>query len=287
MKKNWFVALPLVLMILVGAPHAAKAVSSSFDSGDEGWRVVNWDGEGSPVTPDWYSTGGNPGGYIAAGDVHGDGFFKAPDTFHGNFSAAYGSSLSYDSFTSYSGWSMSDIYIQSGTNTITYRFGVNPNTTWTHFSAPLSVGSWMWGLYYDDSGPLATEAQIKSVLSNVTDLRIRQEFAYGSDWTGLDNVVLGAPTTGYLYVSKTAGCGGKSPCYSTIQAALSAAADGDMILVGQGIFNEAPVKNTAGTATISGGWDGAFTAQTPRTTSLRGPRAAQGTLVLQEVVVIP
>ncbi len=89
------------------------------------------------------------------------------------------------------------------------------------------------------------------------------------------------------YVSKAAGCGGKSPCYTSIQAALNVASDGAAIMVGQGDFDETPVKDTEGTATICGGWNDAFTIQTSRTTRLRAPAAPKGAVVLQEVVIIP
>ena len=91
----------------------------------------------------------------------------------------------------------------------------------------------------------------------------------------------------YHYVSKTAGCNGNTPCYATIQAALNAAADGDIIMVGQGIFNEAPTKNTAGKVIINGSWNSAFTDQVPWTTSMNAPSASQGAVVLREVVLIP
>jgi hypothetical protein len=103
-----------------------------------------------------------------------------------------------------------------------------------------------------------------------------------------DYVFLGvAAVISPLYVESSGSCGGKTPCYATIQAALNAAADGAVIMVGQGIFTEAPVKNTAGSATISGGWNSTFTSQTAKTTSMKAPRAPQGAVILQEVVVIP
>ena len=89
------------------------------------------------------------------------------------------------------------------------------------------------------------------------------------------------------YVSKIAGCDGNSPCYSAIQAALDAADDGEVILVGKGNYDEAPVKNAEGTVTIRGGWNDAFTTQTPGTTLVRAPAAPKGTVVLNEIVITP
>ena len=89
------------------------------------------------------------------------------------------------------------------------------------------------------------------------------------------------------YVSKTPGCNGKTPCYISIQAALNAASDGAAIKVGQGEFDEAPVKNTTGTVIISGGWNDAFTDQTSGKTRLKAPAAPKGAMALREVVIIP
>ena len=89
------------------------------------------------------------------------------------------------------------------------------------------------------------------------------------------------------YVSKTPGCNGKTPCYTSIQAAVNAASDGAAIKVGQGEFDEAPVKNSTGTVTISGGWNDTFNDQTSGKTRLQAPAAPKGAMVLREVVIIP
>ena len=47
-------------------------------------------------------------------------------------------------------------------------------------------GQWYYGLF--DENTIATEAQIKDVLSNVTEFWIRGEFESGSDDGGLDKV---------------------------------------------------------------------------------------------------
>ncbi len=192
------IAIIFFLIILVtfsGATSLKAAVlaSSNFSSSDEGWTVVDWDGSGTPYIPSWQSTGGIPGGYLACPlDVKGDGFFRAPNAFHGNMSAAYGGSLSYDLFAIIpSPWVMSDIYINGGGQAITFRQGNQPTNNWQHFTASLREGQgWMVGTLYDTTGVAATADQIKAVLADVTDIRIRQEYAWGADSSGIDNVVL-------------------------------------------------------------------------------------------------
>jgi hypothetical protein len=153
--------------------------------------MVNWDGGGDPVAPQWAATGGNPDGFIYSADVQGDGFFLAPAAYLGDWSAAYGLTLSYDAYARYTGWKMNDVYIVGNSQTLSLWFPTNPLPQWTHFSVTLNTNAgWQYGLNYDTIGAMATEAQIRSVLSNVTQLRIRQEFAYGTDESGLDNVTL-------------------------------------------------------------------------------------------------
>ena len=90
-----------------------------------------------------------------------------------------------------------------------------------------------------------------------------------------------------LYVSKDRAYYDMFPAFGTIQAAVNAAGDGDSIKVGQGIYNEGPVRSTTGMPTISGGWNETFDAQTPNTTSMNAPVVTQGGLRLQMLKVVP
>jgi len=173
-------------------PSTPPAYTSQFNTGDDGWTVVNWDGTGNPLVPTWRATGGNPGGYVWCDDVFGDGFWRAPVSYHGDWSELYGGSLCYDMVVDVNpNWKMNDIYIVGNGQTLSYWFPTNPTNQWGNFTVRLDVAAgWQYGLNYDTVGTPATEAQIRSVLSSVTDIRIREEYAYGSDSTGLDNVVL-------------------------------------------------------------------------------------------------
>jgi len=90
------------------------------------------------------------------------------------------------------------------------------------------------------------------------------------------------------YVEPLGKCGGLTPCYSTIQGAMNAAADGDTIQVGIGTYYEAPTRSTTGTVTISGGWNSTFTGQTG-TIEMYAPQATGGggVKVQPNVKVIP
>ncbi len=73
---------------------------------------------------------------------------------------------------------------------------------------------------------------------------------------GADRVL----STEILYVAPGGQCGGKSPCYISIQAALDAAGDGAAIRVASGEYAENLAPGEAKTLTLSGGWDAAFDA---------------------------
>jgi hypothetical protein len=186
-----------VLLFFLAASLQAESqelAASRFTSGTEGWVVINWDGSGTPVTPSWQATGGNPGGYIRSTDVQGDGFWKAPASWHGNWSTAYGGTLSYDVVSIAGDWVMTDIYLAGNGLTLSFRFNTNPPPQWKTYSVKLdATAGWQFGMLYTETGPLATEQQIRSVLANVTDLRIREEYVWGADDSGLDNVVLTSP----------------------------------------------------------------------------------------------
>jgi len=90
------------------------------------------------------------------------------------------------------------------------------------------------------------------------------------------------------YVNKDdATCGGKSPCYTSIQAAIDAASTDSDIRIAQGIYNGAIDLTTSKSLTLQGGWNSSFTTQTPNTTFIKAPKATQGSITVQEVVVGP
>jgi hypothetical protein len=79
-----------------------------------------------------------------------------------------------------------DIVIVGAAGRLSYRFDYAPGLAWTDFSVQLSTSAnWRWNW-----NARATEAQIRSVLSNATNLQIRGEFVTGEDTGALDSFVL-------------------------------------------------------------------------------------------------
>jgi len=90
-----------------------------------------------------------------------------------------------------------------------------------------------------------------------------------------------------MYVSKDGSCGGKIPCYTSIQAAINAASTGTAIRIAQGTYTESITLSTSISLTLQGGWNFAFSSQTPNTTFIKAPKPTQGSLTVQEVVIKP
>ncbi|MFG0246875.1 MAG: laminin B domain-containing protein [Phycisphaerales bacterium JB052] len=162
----------------------------SFDTDSEGWST---DKDARDFR--WEATGGNPGGFIAADDIGSGEYwrFAAPSAYLGDRSSSYGFALSYELKqlgTVGTVTNQNDIEIVGSGMTLSYQFAVAPGGEWTAFSVDLVPGvGWMVG-----SDP-ASEAQIRSVLSDVTGLSIRGEYRVGADSCGLDNFVLGGRCT--------------------------------------------------------------------------------------------
>ena len=64
-----------------------------------------------------------------------------------------------------------------------------------------------------------------------------------------------------VYVQASGSCGGNTPCYSTIQAAVDAAETESIIRILQGTFDEDIIMDQAYNLTLSGGWNSTFTTQ--------------------------
>jgi hypothetical protein len=96
------------------------------------------------------------------------------------------------------------------------------------------------------------------------------------------------PLSMVVYVDKDdETCGGKNPCYSSIQAAIDDAITGSAIRIAQGTYSESIVLNQPKTLHLQGGWDKPFTTQAPNTTIIKAPRVPQGALRLQTLTIKP
>lgn len=143
----------------------------------------------------------------------------------------------------------------------------NNKSIWTNTPWSVATSS-------SDIGPAAVTVPITTNLNSSTTYIgfVVDGNLYNIDYWYIDNVSIRSTI---LHVSKDGVCGGKRPCYTTIQAAVTAANDGDTVKVAAGAFAAGPVTSTTGTVAISGGWNTDFSSQTG-TTEMYAPGATGG-----------
>ncbi len=128
--SNFFgVLVDAVARVDVDASLLAK-VESAFESGAEGWSVLN-----SAETPLFHAASGNPGGYISATNR----YWVAPGKYLGNQSAAYGGVLQFDLKQSQTSEPQndSDVTLQGGGLTLLFKTDRVPGTNWTSYKVAL------------------------------------------------------------------------------------------------------------------------------------------------------
>ena len=87
-----------------------------------------------------------------------------------------------------------------------------------------------------------------------------------------------------LYVNSNGNCGGKTPCYDSIQEAVDATESWPVALVGEGVYNESFVLDESKTLYLRGGWDSTFTTQ-PSYSSVNSMRISNGTVIIDNLVI--
>lgn len=192
-----FAAL-LLLAGYGGVSHAAT-ISSDFSADADGWVIS---GDATSAVPTYLAVGGNPGGHIEADDSASGGiwYFQAPGKYLGELSGAHGELLQFDLKQVGGGGQISrpDLILNGGGIEIQLSTLENP----------LPVGEWVsYAVRLDDSeawtesGGLASNAEILTVLSSLDRLRIRGEYINGADVGSLDNVsVTVVPVPGAVYL---------------------------------------------------------------------------------------
>ncbi|MGD9861712.1 MAG: laminin B domain-containing protein [Pseudodonghicola sp.] len=207
--------------------YVGVRIDSTFDTGIDGWSFV-----ADVKEFDWVATGGNPGGYIEAVDyAYGDvWYFVAPEKFLGDKSAYAGGDLQFDLKQSSlsSQFDDEDVVITGGGKTIVLNTVNNPGLDWTHYAVTLDTDT-DWRLN-SVSGAVASQADIDTVLSDVTSLWIRGEYVSGSDTGGLDNVVL-TPDVAPVRVLSDTTLGLLLSNHDTLEEALAVTEDGNVVQI--------------------------------------------------------
>jgi parallel beta-helix repeat protein len=82
-------------------------------------------------------------------------------------------------------------------------------------------------------------------------------------------------------------CDGNTPCYTSIQTAISTEGIGSEINVAEGSYTEAINLNDSISTILKGGWNSAFTSQTSGKTFIKAPKVSQGSLTMQMLTIKP
>jgi len=89
------------------------------------------------------------------------------------------------------------------------------------------------------------------------------------------------------FISMDGTCGGKEPCYSTIQTAIDSASTGSLILIAGGTYSGSITLNSIKSVTLQGGLDATFGTYTGTTILKSAPKAPQGSLTLNNLKIVP
>lgn len=162
-----------------------------FVASAEGWTIT---GDDLVKTVKYSSTGGRTNGSISATEGStGVLFFTAPKKYLGDASAYYGGELRFDlkaDANMGTPFAYADVELTSNQVTLAYDCTPDPTTTWHTYVVPLSEAGWKVTTI---NGAAATATQLKTVLANLTRVRIRGEFTKNNDTSYLDNVYFGSP----------------------------------------------------------------------------------------------
>ncbi len=198
-----------VALALVAVPAFGLEVKSDFSApGADGWSSYSG---GDPTT----ALERHADGYLrlVEGATGGKDYFQASAAFTGNKSLWYGGTLSFDHYvsdaTNATNWRDDVVLIGANGTRLIHTFGNNrPTVQWGERTLSLSVGDWffdtashsatanstLWKWQTPAAAPrLATEAEIRGVLANISLLLIKGDHRAGAETNYLDNVVMTAP----------------------------------------------------------------------------------------------
>jgi len=185
--QDRFHVVSLFFLTITFSGIANADLVSSFDIDAEGWTGTP--GIGGAINFAWESTGGNPGGFIAATDGGAQQwYFISPDSWDGDWTSYTGGMLRYDisilnpALPPYDYFTLDDVQIYSGTDYAAWNSGINPTDSWTSYAVQLVSSNFT----------VTGSASFEDIIANVTELRIRGEYLNFNDREGLDNVSITA-----------------------------------------------------------------------------------------------
>jgi hypothetical protein len=173
------------------AALAQPTIFESFHTGVNGWTLYS-DGEQLA----WSAFAGNPGGAITANDQGQGGYwgFAASPAFLGDRSCFYAGLLRWQFNTTNSGSAVNsqpDATLEGAGLVLVINLANPAVDTWETRTVPLvETAGWRVATL---SGVAPTQTQFKSVLADLTAIKLRGEFSVAAnDRCSLDNVAFGS-----------------------------------------------------------------------------------------------
>lgn len=186
--------LLLVAALMVLAVTADAAVVSTFDTGQDGWLVADFDPNYHQPsvtllpTAIWESSAGLAGGGLRVGDITYWTHVAAPSQYLGDWRGWPDGAVEFDLLIRYTdGVPYSAVAVRGLGKTLLYVRPTPPLNVWTHISAPLAASGWVVNGY---TGKPAGPLDFWEVLRSVEGLYLMSEWRTGPDDTQLDTVAL-------------------------------------------------------------------------------------------------
>ena len=194
-----------IIAALTYPAAASKPIASTFDTDDEGWKVIADFPIGGPYGKPLRTfecrhnrEGGNPAGCVSMADPSDFIFcFQAPQAYLGDKGAYVGGTLSFDLKCDYSNYEDANLLILLGKEedkelVLVAQFAIPPKADeWTSRRVALTPGSFR---YDSKDGAPVSDADFRAIMGNIRGIWISGEFGTQvAETTALDNVRLARP----------------------------------------------------------------------------------------------
>ena len=277
---------------------AANSIFSSDEELLDGATAARWSNNTYGMVW-WWGHGSETGAYIGYSGCH-------PGTSYTLFDSFDAASLNNSYPSHVYMCSCTNGYPENSSNlgaAVLYNGGIT-TTCASRVSWYASNASWSTSFkYYCDNASigyyygqqLAANSKRASVALYDTKIDMGANstimWSSGSSWMNLfDFNLYGDPAVGIatastgttIYVDSSGSCGGNTPCYTTIQAAVNAASTGTTIKILQGNYSENVTLSTSKQVTLSGGWNSSYTTQSSISYASSLTRS-KGTVIVKRV----
>jgi len=179
-------------LALGGQAAAATTVSSTFDTGTDGWGFGSWQGVGGAPQPVTYDPVAD---LISKQHGFGGWGFVAPEKFLGDKQAYAGGTLSFDLSSASSVYSGSrPLVVLSGANGLRMfsNWTLGPGAQLKTFNISLTADNFYTG-GDNVQGPRVSDQVFNTIMGDLRQIEIYGDWSPNVDTVFLDNVILSGP----------------------------------------------------------------------------------------------